>query len=210
MHALPEGGVVKQPPNDEKATAPKKYGFDTRAGSVGQTVNVSTRTLRNGTPVTIRPIRPQDEPLMVKFHETLSDRSVYLRYFSSLTLSRRVAHERLVRICSPDCDDEVVLVAEHTDSTTGERRILGVGRMNRLDVRNEAEVAVLVSDQYQHQGLGHELLCRIIEVAREKKISRLSAEMLPDNLEMQAVFKRLGFTIRADGDLTSLRAFLDL
>jgi acetyltransferase len=171
---------------------------------------VSTWTMKDGTPVTIRPIRPEDEPLMVKFHETLSDRSVYLRYFSSLSLSRRVAHERLLRICFGDYDREMVLVAERTDAATGERHIMGVGRMNRLHVRDEAEVAALVSDPYQHQGLGHELLRRIIEVAREEKISQVSAEMLPDNLGMQAVFRRLGFTIRADEDLTSLRAFMNL
>jgi acetyltransferase len=171
---------------------------------------VSTWTMSNGMSVTIRPIRPDDEPLMVKFHETLSDRSVYLRYFSSLSLSRRVAHERLLRICFGDYDREMVLVAEHTDAVTGERHILGVSRINRLHVRNEAEVAALVSDQYQHQGLGHELLRCLIAVAREEKISQLSAEMLPDNLEMQAAFRRLGFTVRADEDLTSLRAFIDL
>ena len=57
-------------------------------------------TLRDGNEIVIRPIRPEDEPLMVKFHETLSDRSVYLRYFCSLSLSRRVAHERLLRSVS--------------------------------------------------------------------------------------------------------------
>jgi len=171
---------------------------------------VSTWTMRNGMPVTIRPIRPEDEPLMVKFHEALSVRSVYLRYFNSLSLSRRVAHERLLRICFGDYEREIVLVAEHTNAGKADRQILGVGRMNRLHIRNEAEVAALVSDQYQHQGLGHELLRRIIEVAREEKIIQLSAEILPDNLEMQAVFRRLGFTVRADKDLTSLRAFLNL
>ena len=68
--------------------------------------------MKNGTQVTIRPIRPEDEPLMVKFHETLSERSVYLRYFGSLSLKRRVAHERLIRICFIDYDREIALVAE--------------------------------------------------------------------------------------------------
>jgi len=171
---------------------------------------VSAWTLKDGKHVTIRPIRPEDEPLMIKFHETLSDRSVYLRYFSSLSLSRRVEHERLLRICFVDYDREMVLVAEHTDANTGERHILGVARMNRLAAKNEAEVAALVSDPYQRQGLGQELLHRIIEVARAEKISQVSAEMLPDNLGMQAVFRRLGFTIRADEDLTSLHAVMDL
>src|SRR5208282_5384704 len=171
---------------------------------------VSSWTMKDGTQVTIRPIRPEDEPLIAKFHETLSDRSVYLRYFCSLSLSRRVAHERLLRICFGDYDREMALVAEHTDPGTGERRILGVGRMNKLHARSEAEVAALVSDKYQKLGLGHELLRRVVQIARDEKLSHVSAEMLPDNIAMQAVFRRLGFRIKADEDLTSLRADLDL
>ncbi len=171
---------------------------------------VSAWTMLDGTPVTIRPIRAEDEPLMVKFHETLSDRSVYLRYFSSLSLPRRVAHERLLRICYGEYDSEMELVAEHSDPGTGERRILGVGRMNKFHSKNEAEVAALVSDRHQRLGLGHELLRRIVQIARDEKVGAVSAEMLPDNLAMQAVFRRLGFRISADEDMTSLRAFMEL
>jgi len=171
---------------------------------------VSTWTMKNGDVVYIRPIRAEDEPQMIKFHETLSDRSVYLRYFSSLSLSRRVAHERLLRICFGDYDREMVLVAEHDDPVTGERRIIGVGRMNKFHSRNEAEVAALVTDQYQRMGLGHELLRCVVQIARDEKVAVVSAEMLPDNIGMQAVFRRLGFLIRADEDLTSLRATMDL
>jgi acetyltransferase len=171
---------------------------------------VAPWTMKDGNQVTIRPIRAEDEPLMVKFHETLSDRSVYLRYFCSLSLSRRVAHERLLRICFGDYDREMVLVAERTDPATGERRILGVGRMNKLHSGNEAEVAVLVSDQSQKLGLGHELLRRVVEVARDEKLSRVSAEMLTDNVAMQIIMKHLGFGVRASDDMSSVRAFLDL
>jgi acetyltransferase len=59
-------------------------------------------------------------------------------------------------------------------------------------------------------GLGHELLRRVVQIARDEKLSLVSAEMLPDNVAMQAVFRRLGFRIRADEDLTSLRATLEL
>jgi len=171
---------------------------------------VSSWTMTDGNQVTIRPIRPEDEPLIAKFHETLSDRSVYLRYFCSLSLSRRVAHERLLRICFGDYDREMALVAEHIDPGTGERRILGVGRMNKLHSKNEAEVAALVTDKYQKLGLGHELLRRVVQIARDEKVSHVSAEMLPDNIAMQAVFRRLGFRIKADEDLTSLFANMDL
>ena len=167
-------------------------------------------TMKDGNQVTIRPIRPEDEPLMVKFHETLSDRSVYLRYFCSLSLSRRVAHERLLRICFADYDREMALVAERTDPVTGERQIMGVGRMNKLHVGNEAEVAVLVSDRFQKLGLGHELLRRVVEIAKDEKLSSVSAEMLTDNVAMQVIMKRLGFRVRASDDLTSVRAFLNL
>jgi acetyltransferase len=171
---------------------------------------VSSWKLKDKTPVTIRPIRPEDEPMLVKFHGTLSAESVYNRYFNQIKLDRRVEHERLVQICFNDYDREMALVAEHTDPGTGERRILGVGRMNKLHGRNEAEVAALVSDQYQKLGLGHELHRRVVQIARDEKLSLVSAEMLPDNVAMQAVFRRLGFRIRADEDLTSLRATLEL
>jgi acetyltransferase len=171
---------------------------------------VSSWTMKDGNSVTIRPIRPEDEPLMVKFHETLSDHSVYLRYFCTLSLSRRVAHERLLRICFGDYDREMALVAERTDPLTGERRIMAVGRLNKLHSRNEAEVAVLVSDQYQKLGLGNELLRRVLQIARDEKLSQVSAEMLPDNIGMQIIMKRFGFRIRTGEDPSSLQAYLDL
>ena len=167
-------------------------------------------TMRDGNQVTIRPIRPEDEPLIVKLHETLSDRSVYLRYFCSLSLSRRIAHERLLKICFGDYDREMALVAELTDPATQERRIIAVGRLSKLHSKNEAEVAVLVSDHYQKLGLGHELLRRVIEVARDEKLSQVSAEMLTDNVAMQVVMRRLGFRVRTGEDMTSVRAYLDL
>jgi acetyltransferase len=153
--------------------------------------------MKDGNQVTIRPIRPEDEPLMVKFHETLSDRSVYLRYFCSLSLSRRVEHERLLRICFGDYDREMALVAERTDPDTGVSRIVAVGRMNKLHARNEAEVAALVSDRYQNHGLGNELLRRVIQIPRDEKLSRVSAEMLTDIIAMQVITKRFAEIFRA-------------
>ena len=170
-------------------------------------------TLRDGTQATIRPIRSNDEPMMVKFHETLSDRTVYLRYFTSLSLSRRTAHERLVRICTVDYQHEMVLVAEHKDPQTGEQQILAVARLNQLPSDRppkEAEIAVLVSDRYQRQGLGTELLRRLIQIAPDMQVSRLVAEMLWDNLAIQAIFHSLGFQLRLPSEGASVEAVLDL
>ena len=170
---------------------------------------VSSWVMKNGTEITLRPIRPEDEPMMAKFHETLSDRSVYLRYFYSLSLSSRVAHDRLVRICFVDYDREMAIVADCHDAG-GHHRILGVGRLIKSHAKNNGEVAVLVSDECQNQGLGTELFRRVIEVARDEKLARVDAEILPDNLAMKKIAKRLGFRVRTADDPTSIRAVLDL
>jgi acetyltransferase len=159
--------------------------------------------------VTIRPIRPEDEPLLVKFHETLSEHSVYMRYFSPLKLSQRVAHERLTRICFVDYDREMALVVEHRDPQSGARQILGVGRLVKLRGANEAEYAILVNDQWQGQGIGSELLRRLIQVGRDERVGRIVADILPDNQAMQRISTQLGFRLRRSPD-GPVRALLDL
>ncbi len=165
--------------------------------------------LKDGTPVTIRPIRPEDEPLMVQFHTTLSERSVYLRYFCSLSLSTRVEHERLVRICFGSYDRGFALVADRKNPETGQHEVLGVGRFSAIN-RAEAEAAVLVSDRWQGRGLGTELLAGVARVARKEKFQRLSGEILRDNLATQAIFKKVGFRLRSMDDPSSISALLEL
>lgn len=150
---------------------------------------------KDGKSVKIRPIRPEDEPLVVKFHETLSERSVYLRYAQMMKLSRRVAHDRLSRICFNDYDRELALVAMYRDPDNGDRDILGVGRLTKMHASNEAEFAMLVSDRFQNQGLGTKLLHQLIEVGRAEKIGLIRAEILTDNFVMQHICKKLGFSI---------------
>ena len=124
--------------------------------------------VKDGHEVTIRPIRPEDEPLMAAFHGTLSDRTVYLRYFASLSLGTRIAHERLLRICFGDYEREMVLIAEHLDLKTVKPAIVGVGRLNKLRGNtNEAEVAVLVADAFRAR-IRTEFFRRIMS-ARETK-----------------------------------------
>lgn len=166
--------------------------------------------MKEGTEVTIRPIRPEDEPLMVKFHATLSEQSVYLRYFCSMSLSARVDHERLVRICFPSYDKGMALVAEYKNPESGERQILGVGRFSGTGEHKEAEAAILVSDQWQGKGLGTALLAKVVEVARAEKFGRLYGEILRDNLATQAVFRKAGFRLSPLDDPTSVSANLDL
>jgi acetyltransferase len=126
-----------------------------------------------------------------------------------MSLKARVAHERLVRICFGDYDREIPLVAEHRDQQ-GKPEIIGVGRLNRIPGRDEAEVAVVVADKFQKRGLGGELLRRAIEVARQENIQALFGEMLPDNLAMQTLMKKRGFRVQAQNSYTSMTARLQL
>ncbi|HUI43981.1 MAG TPA: bifunctional acetate--CoA ligase family protein/GNAT family N-acetyltransferase [Terriglobia bacterium] len=168
-------------------------------------------TLKDATAVMIRPIRPEDEPLMVEFHRALSDRSVYLRYLHTVSLDYRVAHERLTRICFVDYDREMVLVAEHRAGEGRAAEIAAVGRLTRQAGSDEAETAILVRDSYQNRGLGTELVRRLIEVARAEKIRCVSAETLAENVEMQQICHKLGFELRrAPDDPSMVRAVLKL
>ncbi len=166
--------------------------------------------LKSGVPVTIRPIRPEDEPLMVRFHATLSEESVYYRYFSQLKLDQRIAHERLTRICFNDYDREIALVAEHRDAKTGGAEILGVGRLSKARGLNEAEFALIISDRWQGQGLGTELLKRLVQIGRDEKLERISATMLPENHAMHHVSRKVGFKLTRDTDNHDFRAEINL
>jgi len=163
-------------------------------------------TMKDGNSVTLRPIRPEDEPAMVHFHETLSERTVYLRYFHLMNLEQRTQHERLTRICFIDYDREMALVAERRNPDTGASEILGVGRMMKLHGTNEAEVAVVVSDKWQGRGLGKELLARLLVVGGDEKLSKLTADILPDNREVMRICEKLGFTLKHSLDDEVVRA----
>ena len=150
--------------------------------------------MKDGRTVNIRPIRPEDEPLVKNFHETLSDRSVYLRYLSPMLLNQRVTHERMARICHNDYDREIALVVE-AETGNGAQQIYAIGRLSKLHGGDdEARVTMLVSDQFQGQGIGSELMRRFIQIARDEKIKRILATISPENTAMQHLCSRLGFT----------------
>jgi acetyltransferase len=152
---------------------------------------VTTTSLRDGSTLTLRPIRPEDEPAMVHFHETLSERSVYLRYFHHLSLSERVSHERLTRICFGDYDRSIVLVAEN-----GQGQIVGVGRLNREPSNAEAEFALLVGDPWQHSEIGTALLAQLVQIGKGEKVRRIYGYILEQNRAMLEICRKLAFHVK--------------
>ena len=171
---------------------------------------VASAALATGAAVVLRPIRPDDEPMMVRFHEGLSDRSVYQRYFHMMTLAHRTAHERLVRVCGADFDREFVLVAEGREEGSGAPAILGVARLQRVGDGAVAEFAVIVADGHQGVGVGGALMRHVIAIARREGVSRLRADILAENGPMRRLCARAGIAVRPTGDPLVVEADLRL
>jgi acetyltransferase len=186
--------VVLHPPETDAASLPRP------AIRPYPTQFVGTWSADDGTPFTIRPIRPEDEPLMVRFHEALSEETVYARYFEHLKLSQRTAHERLTRICFIDYDREMALVAEARDPETGEVEIAGIGRLSKARGLPEAEFAILIADRWQRRGLGTELLRRLVRIGREEGLDRIWAEMFASNRGMRRASEAAGFSLSSVAD----------
>lgn len=99
-------------------------------------------------------------------------------------------------------------MADYKNPETGQHQILGVGRLSQFPGTGEAEFAMLVSDKYQHQGLGSELLRQLVQVGRDQGVKRITADILFDNLTMQHVCQKLGFKLARSSDM--MKAVLEL
>jgi len=192
------------------------YGSDTSEDKLPKlairpypTQYTSTWTTKGNAQITIRPILPEDEPILAKFHTTLSDRTVYMRYLQPMMLTERVLHERLARLCHCDYDREIALIAEDRNKA-GEPRILGVGRLSKVHGADEARLSVLVGDPFQGMGIGVQLVSRLVEVGKGEHLHRLTATLTPDNQVMQHIFQKLGFSLELTSDGKLLTAKIEL
>jgi acetyltransferase len=163
--------------------------------------------LPDGTAVTIRPIRPEDESLMVDFHKSLSEETLHLRYFGLLKGEALITHERLARICFSDYDREIALV---TETIQTERQIIAVARLIKARGANEAELAIVISDDWQGKGLGTKLLGDLLTIGRREAVERIVGHILPENYVMHRVCRKLGFELRYDTSRDVFRAEIEL
>jgi acetyltransferase len=145
----------------------------------------------NGPQLLIRPIRPEDAPLLVKLFESLSPRSVYLRFFTPL---KRMDHQMLARFTQIDYDREIALIA--VTESDAEESILGVARVILERNLRQAEFSVVVTDQWQGKGIGAELLKRCISIAQTRRIENVYGTVLAENTQMLKLARKLGFSIK--------------
>src|SRR5262245_47006548 len=149
--------------------------------------------LKDGTPVHVRPIRPDDEPRLHEAFARMSERTGYFRFVSPL---KRLPDEMARRLARVDYDMRFALVAT-THRPDGAEHILGVARYDRVAGTDTAEVAVAVVDDRQRQGVGSGLLSLLAAVAREHGMRELTLIVLPENQSMLGLLRRLGWIHQA-------------
>jgi acetyltransferase len=138
--------------------------------------------------VTVRAVRPEDEPLIVALHARHSPHTIRMRFFGMVKV---LSGETLLRLCHLDYDRAMALAAERREG--GEVRLLGVARYHLDPAASAAEFALVVEDTYQGKGLGRHLLERLIAVARERGVKALVGLVLEENLPLLNLARALGF-----------------
>ncbi len=160
---------------------------------VSTAFDARTIELRDGTKLQLRPIVPEDEPLLHEAVASMSERTVYFRFFSPIKrLSDALAH----RLAVVDYHDRFAIVAT-THRPNGRERIVGVARYDRARDTEVAEVALAVIDEFQRRGLGGVLLGELARVARVEGIKSFQLIVLPENSEMLGLLRKMGWIHQA-------------
>lgn len=154
---------------------------------------------RDGTPIALRPVRPEDEPLLQDLFAHMTREDQRLRFFAPM---RELSHKLAERLTHLDYDREMALAALHDNAP------LGVARYTADPERRRAEFAVAVRSDWKGRGVGYLLLTHLIEVAREAGIGELFGDVLHENRPMLDMCRALGFSLTAnpsDPALTTAR-----
>jgi len=157
----------------------------------------------------VRPIRLDDEQEMVRFHERLSDESIYRRYFEHLGLDRRTSHERLCRICS-NTPESYAVVVERVATQHHGASILAVGRLTKTSEPYVATFDTLMIDEEKSLQLGKILLKRLITLAHAFGYCRLTSELLVDDHDDLNLCRAIGFTCQTLPDDGLVKVTIDL
>jgi len=163
----------------------------------------STFTLKDGREVLVRPIKPDDEPMMKEMFYSFSEKTVYLRYHAVL---KSMPHNKLQVFCNVDYDSEIALIAVH--GPPGDEEVVGVGRYMTDPAKTVAEVAFTVADAWQRQGLGTYLFQQLVRIAQSNGIRSFEASVLAENVAMLTVFHRSSMVTHTETEAGVVRIFM--
>lgn len=151
-------------------------------------------------PLTMRPIRPEDEPALHRFVAEQSPEAIRLRFFTPMA---RLPHQLAARLTQIDYDREMAFVLVHDEGRHTD--IYGVVRLHADPDGQKGEYAIMISPRMVGRGIGRQLMSRMIRHAREKGIKRVYGDVLAENEPMLSLAKRVGFTIRNNPEDTSVK-----
>jgi len=152
---------------------------------------ITESAIRDGKKVSLRPIRPEDEPLIVDLFRTFSEQTMRLGFFRAI---KEIFHETLARYCNIDYDREMTIVAERREE--GSRKIIGMVRLIIQPSGERGEVAVVVGDPWQNLGLGSKMLDYIVGISKDIGLKAVFGEVLAENTKMIHLFSKRGFEIK--------------
>jgi len=158
---------------------------------------VKKSKLNDGTPIILRPIKPEDEPLWLDLLGSCSKESIYSRFRYNFHFD---SHEVATQFCYIDYAREIAIVAEVEDK--GEKKLIAVGRLISDPDLTTVEYAILITDAFQKRELGTILTTYCEDIAKKWKMKKIFAETTKDNKAMVAVFKKLGFEVTYNEDNT--------
>lgn len=161
--------------------------------------------LKNGKNVILCPIKPEDETLLKRLFQSLSEQTMRYRFFQVI---RDVSHDTLTRYCNIDYNREIAIVAKTDDAD--EKRMIGIARIIVQPGKREGEFAVVVGDKWQRQGLGSKLVDDLISIGRDMGLLRIYGDILSDNVKMIELCEKKGFRLkRIDEEMTKATLELD-
>lgn len=160
---------------------------------------------RDGDAIFVRPIRPEDAPLMTALFETLSQQSIYRRFFTPM---KTLPHTMLARFTQIDYDREIALVA--LSRANGPEELLGVARVINAPNQKDAEFAILMGDKWHGRGIGAELLKRCLDISKARGLKTVHGVVLAENTQMLALGRKLGFAIKRGADATEFELTIAL
>ncbi len=161
---------------------------------------VRTLTLRDGTRVVVRPIRPEDRQIEREFVQQLSSESKYFRFMSGL---RELSEAMLNRFTQIDYDREMALIALVCEN--GKETEIGVARYVVNPDNTSCEFAVAVADAWQDRGVGTALILGLAAAARARGLRSMEGIVVARNSRMLGLMNALGFSIRAEPGDASIR-----
>ncbi|HQV30971.1 MAG TPA: GNAT family N-acetyltransferase [Calditrichia bacterium] len=156
----------------------------------------TTQTNRADQQIFYRPVKPTDEAMLKEMFYSLSRKTIFQRYMFSRTA---MPHAKMQKLCNVDYKKNMTLVAILNDDSADER-IVGVGDYSYDPATNTADVAFLVHDDFQSNGIGTSLLKQLISIAIKNSIKGFTADVLASNQHMLHVFNKSGYAVRTTFD----------